>query len=153
MIDFSASHQFGPSKRRAAFAYAETNILSGTLDASPHTLILMLIDGALEAIGQAQAHLASNNTPAKNAAASKALRIIEEGLRASLDRGNGGSIAQRLDELYDYMARRMLLANLKNDPGGYAEVGRLLQQVRSGWVGIVAVVDSTLGAATLANHA
>jgi flagellin-specific chaperone FliS len=54
MIDFSASHQFGPSKRRAAFAYAETNILSGTLDASPHTLILMLIDGALEAINKHQ---------------------------------------------------------------------------------------------------
>jgi flagellar protein FliS len=70
-----------------------------------------------------------------------------------LDRGNGGSIAQRLDELYDYMARRMLLANLKNDPSGYAEVGRLLQQVRSGWMGIVAEVDGTLGAATLANHA
>ena len=152
MIDFSASRQSGSSNRRAAFAYAETNVVSGTLDASPHSLILMLIDGALEAIGQAQAHLASNNTQAKNAAASKALRIIEEGLRASLDRRNGGAIAQRLDGLYEYMTRRMLMANLKNDPSGYAEVGKLLREVRSGWEGIAAEVGGTRSAATLANQ-
>ena len=152
MIDFSASHQFGPSNRRAAFAYAETNVLSGTPDASPYSLILMLIDGALEAIGQAQAHLASKNTQAKNAAASKALRIIEEGLRASLDHGNGGQLAQRLDVLNDYMARRLLMANLKNDPTGYAEVGKLLREIRLGWEGIATEIGSMRTTETVVKH-
>jgi flagellar protein FliS len=152
MIDFSAPRQFSSSNRRAAFAYAETNAVSGTLEASPHSLILMLIDGALEAIGQAQAHLVSNNISAKNMAASKALRIIEEGLRASLDHRNGGAIAQQLDGLYDYMARRMLMSNLKNDPSGYIEVGGLLRVVRSGWEAIAAEVGSTGVDATSENQ-
>jgi flagellar protein FliS len=152
MIEYSASRQFGSSNHRAAFAYSETKVVSGTTEAGPHSLILMLIDGALEAIGQAQAHLASHNVQAKNAAVSKTLRIIEEGLRASLDRGNGGAIALRLDQLYDYMARRMLMANLKNDPSGYAEVGKLLREVRSGWEGIAGEVGSNRGAAAEAKH-
>ncbi|MBC7623987.1 MAG: flagellar export chaperone FliS [Aeromicrobium sp.] len=152
MIEYSASRQFGSSNRRAAFAYAETHVASGTPDASPHALILMLLDGALSAIGHAQAHIASNNIQEKNAAAAKALRIIEEGLRASLDRTNGGALAQRLDALYDYMARRLLLANLKNDPNGYTEVGKLLREIRSGWEGITADVGSARSAANHAKH-
>jgi len=120
----------------AAFAYAQTDAASGAPAANPHTLILMLFDGALAAIGQAQAYVGTNNIAEKNTAASKALRILEEGLRASLDRTNGGEMAARLDALYDYMTRRLLMANLKNDVEGFAEVGRLLQQLRAGWDGI-----------------
>ncbi len=147
MIEYSSPSRFGSTNRRAALAYAQTNVASGTPDASPHQLILMLLDGALASIGQAQAHIATNNVADKNAAASKALRILEEGLRASLDRGNGGAIAQKLDALYDYMTRRLLMANLKNDVQGFAEVGNLLREIRAGWEGIAA--EANAGATTL----
>jgi len=138
MIEQYAQRNFGPRNRMAAFAYAQTEVASGAPAANPHTLILMLFDGALAAIGRAQACVGTNNVAEKNAAASKALRILEEGLRASLDRTNGGEIAVRLDTLYDYMTRRLLMANLKNDVEGFAEVGRLLQELRAGWDGISA---------------
>lgn len=142
MIEYSTQNRFGSSNRRAAHAYAQTHVASGTPDATPHQLILMLLDGALASIGQAQSHIAANNIAEKNAASSKALRILEEGLRASLDRGNGGALAQKLDLLYDYMTRRLLMANLKNDTQGFAEVGDLLRDIRAGWEGIAAEVNA-----------
>jgi flagellar protein FliS len=152
MIEYSASRNFGAINRRAAFAYAETNVASAAPAASPHELIMMLLDGALAAIGQAQAHIASNNIVEKNAASSKALRILEEGLRASLDRANGGQIAMKLDSLYDYMTRRLLMANLKNDPAGFKEVGCLLAEIRAGWEGIAAAADTKAGRSPMAKQ-
>jgi flagellar protein FliS len=152
MIDYSASRNFGAVNQRAAFAYAQTNVSSAAPNASPHELIMMLLDGALGAIGQAQAHIASNNIIGKNAASAKALRIVEEGLRASLDRTNGGPIALQLDSLYDYMARRLLMANLKNDPAGFIEVGNLLGEIRAGWEGIASSVDTKRGQAQFAKQ-
>jgi flagellar protein FliS len=142
MIEYSTQNRFGSSNHRAAHAYAQTHVASGTPDATPHQLILMLLDGALASIGQAQSNIAANNIAEKNAASSKALRILEEGLRASLDRGNGGVLAQKLDLLYDYMTRRLLMANLKNDAQGFAEVGDLLRDIRAGWEGIAAEVNA-----------
>lgn len=120
----------------AARTYSAVNFSSGVPNASPHGLILMLLDGAIEALGQAQAYLSAGKIDDKNRAASKALRIIEEGLRASLDRRNGGQLAIRLDTLYEYMNRRTLTASLRNDAAGFGEVARLLLQIRDGWSGI-----------------
>jgi flagellar protein FliS len=152
MIEYSTQNRFGSTNRRAALAYAQTNVASGTPDASPHQLIMMLLDGALASIGQAQAHIAANNVVEKNAAASKALRILEEGLRASLDRANGGALAMKLDSLYDYMTRRLLMANLKNDASGFAEVGHLLRDIRAGWEGIAAEVNAGTAATSVTRN-
>ena len=120
----------------AARTYAAVNFNSSVPSASPHGLIMMLLDGAIEALGQAQTCLAAGKIDDKNRAASKALRIIEEGLRASLDRRNGGQLAVRLDALYEYMNRRTLTASLRNEAAGFAEVAKLLLQIRDGWSGI-----------------
>jgi flagellar protein FliS len=125
------SSEFG--QRAAAGAYMSTHVTSGTMSANPHQLISMLFEGAIEALGRAQASLQTKDIEGKNRAVSKALRIIEEGLRASLDRRVGGEIAQNLDSLYDYMARRLLAASLRNDAAGIAEVGTLLSTIRTAW--------------------
>ena len=66
----------------------------------------------------------------------KAIRIVEEGLKASLDRGAGGALAQQLSTLYDYIALRLLQANLRNDADALAEVTRLLDDLRTAWAQI-----------------
>jgi flagellar secretion chaperone FliS len=127
---------FAPQSRRAAHTYNAVHIETGVPSASPHALILMLFDGVIEAVGSARLCCEAGRVDEKNRLTSKALRILEEGLRASLDRAQGGQIAQRLDSLYDYMSRRLLSASLHNAAEEYAEVSRLLTELRYGWAGI-----------------
>lgn len=120
----------------AARAYSQVGLETGVSGADPHRLILMLYDGALLALRQAQGHLRARNVAAKGQSVSKAIQIIEEGLRLSLDRRVGGAIAAQLDDLYEYMCRRLLLASAANDPAGFEEVSRLLASLREAWAAI-----------------
>jgi flagellar protein FliS len=117
----------------AAKAYARVGLETGVSSADPHQLILMLYDGAILQVKKAQTHLQARDIAGKGQAASKAIQIIEEGLRASLDRKVGGAIALQLDSLYEYMCHRLLLSNMGNDPIGFSEVGQLLSDLRDAW--------------------
>ena len=66
----------------------------------------------------------------------KAVRIVEEGLKASLDRRAGGQLAGKLAQLYDYLSMRLLQANLRNDRAALDEVERLLADLRGAWAQI-----------------
>jgi len=116
-----------------AQAYTRVGVGSEVDRADPHKLILMLYDGAVAAVQQAVAQLGERNVPAKCAAIGKALRIVDEGLKASLDRNAGGPLAFRLFDLYDYMTMRLLQANLRNDAAALDEVARLLSELRTAW--------------------
>ena len=118
---------------RGAGAYARMGVESGVMSASPHQLIVMLFDGAQASIRAARLHLEDGNIAAKGAAISKALDIINSGLRAVLDGDKGGEVAIQLDSLYDYIARRLLDANLRNDVAGLDEAERLIEEVASAW--------------------
>jgi flagellar protein FliS len=109
---------------------------SGVSAADPHALVLMLYDGALEAVRRADGAMASADIAAKGQALGKAVRIVEEGLKASVDRNAGGALAFRLLDLYDYLTMRLLQANLRNDRAALAEVARLLAELRNAWAQI-----------------
>jgi flagellar protein FliS len=141
---------FGTMKR-GVNAYANVGLETGIASASPHKLIVMLYDGALVALLSAKTNIAANNIAAKGTAISKAITIIDNGLRASLDKDAGGEIASNLDALYDYMSRRLLHANLKNDVPAIEEVHRLLTDLREAWVAIGdKVAQSASGSASAA---
>jgi flagellar protein FliS len=133
--------------KRGVNAYANVGLETGIASASPHKLIVMLYDGALVALLSAKTNIAANNIAAKGTAISKAITIIDNGLRASLDKDAGGEIAANLDALYDYMSRRLLHANLKNDVPAIEEVHRLLSDLREAWVAIGDKVDQPAPAA------
>ena len=120
----------------AASTYARIGLETGVAAANPHRLILMLFDGAIAAIADAAAKLSEQRIAGKGQAVSRAIRIIEEGLKASLDLESGGEIAGSLNEMYDYMSRRLLLASLRNDRAGLDEVARLLGELRGAWLDI-----------------
>lgn len=121
------------SRQTGVNAYAKVGIETGVLAASPHKLIVMLFDGALVSISNALMNMRSGNIGEKGKAISKAIMIIDSGLRASLDKKVGGDIAEGLDALYEYMSGRLLTANLKNDPAILEEVQRLLTELRDAW--------------------
>jgi flagellar protein FliS len=118
---------------RALQSYASLELETGVPNASPQRLIVMLYDGALKSVFAAKAAMVRGDTPAKGAAVSKAVAIIDEGLRAALNVDAGGEIAQNLLALYDYISSRLLHANLKNDVDLLDEVARLLTELKHAW--------------------
>lgn len=124
------------STSTGANAYARVGIETGVLAASPHKLIVMLFDGAMISVSDAIQHMRAGNIPAKGKAISKAISIIDDGLRASLNKKAGGELALNLEALYEYMSKRLLIANLKNQPEILEEVRSLLGELKGAWVAI-----------------
>jgi len=127
-----------PFGRRAglAGAYRQVGVETGVAGASPHRLVALLFDGCADAIVQARGALRSRNAQAKGQAIGRAVRILEEGLKAGLDLDAGGALAEGLRALYAYIALRLTEANLRNDDAALAECQRLLEPVREAWAGI-----------------
>ena len=130
---------------QAMQAYKAVDVDTRVLAASPHQLIMMLYDGALVSLAQAKAHMLSRNIPGQGAAISKAIAIIDDGLKISLDEKSGGKLAKDLKGLYDYLSLRLLSANLKSDPAILDEVSGLLQELGGAWreIGKTATPNAT----------
>lgn len=119
-----------------AGAYRQVGVLTGVSAATPHQLVLMLFDGFDEALAQALGALREGAVEAKCRAIGRAARIVDEGLRASLDLNAGGKLAADLRELYAYVSLRLVRANLDNDASGIDECRRLMQPLREAWASI-----------------
>jgi flagellar protein FliS len=130
------------SIKNGANAYAKIGIETGVIAASPHKLIVMLYEGAITAISNGMQQLEAGNIAGKGLSLSKAIAIIDNGLRASLDKKVGGEIALSLDSLYEYMINRLLHANLKNDVEGLSEVLTLLRDLKATWDAIAPIPTS-----------
>lgn len=142
------------SPSRGAQSYAKVGLETSVVAASPHKLIVMLYDGALVAVMKAQMHMKAGNIPEKGKAISHAIALIDNGLRASLNKDIGGQIAEGLDSLYEYMSARLLLANLKNDLTVLDEVQVLLTEMRDTWNAIgVTPPQAEMPPSRLSNYA
>ena len=73
---------------------------------------------------------------AKGVSIGRAVRVVEEGLNAPLNMVAGGELAANLRGLYEYLARRLTVANARNDDAVLGECLRLVQTLREGWDGI-----------------
>jgi flagellar protein FliS len=120
--------------RQVAFAqqYRQTSVTSAVLDATPHQLIALMLAGARERTRLAIAHLQRGDLSRKGQAITEASAIIG-GLNGALNVDAGGEIAEGLQALYDYAQRRLLTANLDNDPAPLHEVDELLGEIESAW--------------------
>jgi flagellar protein FliS len=121
------------STRNAISAYQKVGVDAAVEVADPHRLILLLFAGAQAAIGNARAAMKQQQIAAKGEAISKAVDIISNGLKVSLDLEQGGEIAGQLDALYDYLVMRLLRANLDNDLSALEEVAGLLEEIHGAW--------------------
>lgn len=124
------------SSANGAKAYATVGMETGVVAASPHKLVVMLFEGAMVAISSAMQHMQSGEIARKGEAISKAITIIESGLRSSLDKKAGGQVAQNLDALYEYMSNRLVFANLKNQQSALEEVYQLIKGLKDAWESI-----------------
>ena len=115
--------------------YKQVNTKAAVESADPHTLVKMLIDGALERINIAKLNMSQGDVVHKGENISRAISIID-GLKISLDMENGGEIAQNLASLYEYMQRKLLEANLYDKSENLDEVLSLINEIKSGWQAI-----------------
>ncbi len=121
--------------QQAINRYRQMGEQARALEASPHQLVQMMLDGAVGRLAAARGALETGSVATKGELIGKAIGLID-GLRAGLDTERGGEIADNLKALYEYMGRRLLEANLRNDAGAIDEVTVLLKEIRSGWEAI-----------------
>ena len=119
-------------KKRGLNQYGKISIGSEVEYASPHRLIQMLMEGALEKIATAKGLMDRGETAKKGEHISWAISIIG-GLQSSLNMDEGGEIAQNLDDLYTYIARRLAEANMSNDIAILDEAIDLLLEIKGAW--------------------
>ncbi|MCX8956300.1 flagellar export chaperone FliS [Erwinia psidii] len=118
---------------RGTKAYAKIGVESAVMSASPDQLVTLLFDGALSALVRARLFLLDGNIAGKGESLSKAINIIENGLKKGLDENSGDTLADNLAALYRYMVQRLLQANLHNDSEAIQEVETLLRNIADAW--------------------
>lgn len=121
--------------KRGVCNYTNTQIQSTVPEADAHRLIQMLMEGALERLSKSKVYLQHGKMAEKGEQLGIAINIIG-GLRESLDPKTGGELAANLDNLYDYMLKRLSLANLENKIEYIDEVTGLLKDIKEAWDGI-----------------
>jgi len=120
-------------RRGPAHAYAYVGLETHVMSASPARLITLLFDGARAAIAKASKAMQTSDVAARGQAISKAIEIVENGLKASLDQNAGGQVAASLHHAYGVIVQKLLLANLKNDADQLDGADRLLADIGAAW--------------------
>lgn len=113
--------------------YQDIDVESSVAAASPLELVVLLYDGAIKSCKTAIYSIDQKDAEKKGAALTKAILIIESGLRSSLDKKAGGELAENLDSMYRYMTDRLYYANIKMEAEPVQEVVDLLLDLRSAW--------------------
>ena len=124
------------NSQEALKQYRQLGLETQINNATPHRLIQLLMEGALERLNGAKAAMERGDTATKGTLIGKAMGIIS-GLRSSLDMSvESSDLPENLDNLYDYMGRRLLEASTYNKTEMVGEVIDLLKTIKSGWDGI-----------------
>jgi flagellar secretion chaperone FliS len=123
----------------AAKSYNNVKVQAGIETASPHRLVQMLFEGALERIAQAKGAMMQKQIARKGELIAKAIAIVG-GLQGSLNDKEGGHLAANLDDLYDYIIRRLTQANYENNLAQLDECARLLGEIKMAWDSIMETV-------------
>ena len=118
---------------RSASAYKRVGLETSVEGASPHRLVALLFDALLQSLSAARAAMARGDIQVKGREISRAVNILEEGLKAGLDNSPGNEIAVNLRAVYSYSISRLTMANLKNDDRMLVEVRDLIAPIADAW--------------------
>lgn len=135
---------------RAIQSYGDVKVTTGVATASNVQLIQMLFDGLLESMVAARGHIQHHNIQEKSKAIARASRIVI-GLQGALDFEKGGDLANNLNDLYNYVTRRLFQANAQNDVAVIDEVHGLMKEIRDAWEGVPTLVPASAQPMRLVN--
>lgn len=115
-------------------SYQQNSVLTAT----PGELTLMLYNGCIKFIRQARIAMTEKNVENKNMYLQKAQNIIRE-LMVTLDQKQ--PVAQNMLQLYDYINRRLIESNIKNDLEILDEVEGLVTDFRDTWKQVIEITQ------------
>lgn len=121
MNAIAALAQYGQIKNDAQTTYA-----------SPHQLMLMLFDGAIEAMSFTIGAIQNENFELRSKQNTRSITIIN-GMRECLDMETGGELADNLYSLYQYMTKELFRASFKNDVDTIQNIQTMLRDIRGSW--------------------
>ena len=121
MNAIAALAQYGQIKNDAQTTYA-----------SPHQLMLMLFDGAIEAMSLTIGAIQNKNFELRSKQNTRSITIIN-GMRECLDMETGGELANNLYSLYQYMTKELFRASFKNDVDTIQNIQTMLKDIRGSW--------------------
>lgn len=121
---------------RAASAYQRVAAQTSVQGADPHQMVGLMFDALLRNIATARGAISRADNAGKGVAIGKAVRLIDEGLKAGLDLNQGGEVAANLERLYDYSILRLTHANLRSDDQALEEVSQLIEPLAQAWQAI-----------------
>ena len=104
---------------------------------TPHGVIQLLLDGALERLDQAAGNLRQGQEEEAGLMMEKTIGILN-GLRENLDFERGGDMAVQFEKLYSYLIGRLMEAEVTTGEFILAESSKLLREVKAGWDSIAA---------------
>lgn len=120
-------------RRHSAQAYSNVGLETQVLSASPERLITLLFEGALSAIAKARLHMQLGNIAERGMAISKAIDIVDSGLKTSVDMEAGGELAKYLVASYELVLQNLMLANLNADEAKLTLAETMLKDLGSAW--------------------
>lgn len=127
--------------RQPAQLYARIGLETRVMGARPELLISLLFEGALSAIGQARLHMQNNNIAGRGAAISKAIDIVDSGLKAAVDPAQPGTVAKQLIKTYELIVYHLLMANLHADQSRLDTAAHMLETLAQTWQDITATAE------------
>lgn len=137
----------GALRRRSAQAYANVGLETKVLSANPQQLISLLFQGALAAIAKARLYMQNGDIAGRGTAISKAIDIVDSGLKASVDTEVGGEVAENLVATYELINRHLLLANLNADEKSLETAEIMLKNISEAWQEVTTRAEATPPAA------
>lgn len=139
------------ARKSSLAAYQSVSALNAA-QADPHRLVQMLFDAVADRLASARVCIEQNQIARKAQLLHSCVVLIAE-LRGSLNMAEGGELAQNLSNLYDYMVRQLLLANVESDANRVTEVLGLLNDIRSAWTAIGPEVRKAAQSSTVSTAA
>ena len=124
-----------PARQTKLSAYHSVAVQGGVDGADPHGLVQMLLEATVERIAAARACMEQGERARKAKLLHSCVQLIVE-LRGSLDLIKGGDLARNLSDLYEYITRRLMLGNVRDDPAYLTEALSLLGEIRAAWTAI-----------------
>lgn len=116
-------------------SYHSVNLGAQTAQASPVQLVLILMNGLLEELARARAHIDAKRYELKAHSLDKCIDILN-GLSSALDLEAGGEVVANLGRLYDFCADRLYQAGYQMDAAIVDEVAGLITTLKRGWEGV-----------------
>ncbi|NLS13717.1 flagellar export chaperone FliS [Vibrio sp. SM6] len=114
-------------------SYQQVDLDAQAAAASPHQLVVMLIDGLLNELERTRGHMSAGRLEQKGTSIAKSMNILI-GLDSALDQEHGGEVAENLHQLYDFCQMELYQASLANDVDKLTNVERVMSNIREGWM-------------------